>query len=43
MKLGKALLSLVAGFAAGALLGALFVTKKRRKPTSEELEKDKAL
>jgi Na+/glutamate symporter len=43
MKLGKALLGMVAGFAAGTLLGALFVIKKRRKPTKEELQKEKSL
>jgi len=42
MKLGKALLSMVTGFAAGTLLGALFATKKGRKPTKEEQQKDKS-
>jgi hypothetical protein len=43
MKSGKALLSMIAGFAAGTMLGALFVNKKKPKPTKEEeSEKDKS-
>jgi len=45
MKSGKALLSMIAGFAAGTMLGALFANKKKRKPAKEqeEQEKDKSL
>jgi hypothetical protein len=40
MKLGKALLSMMTSFAAGILLGALFVNKKECKtPAKEEQTK----
>ncbi len=43
MKPGKALLSMIAGFAAGAMLGALFTTKKARKtPDKKQQIKNKS-
>lgn len=39
MKPGKALLSMIAGFAAGALLSSLFTTKKRPKITDKTQKK----
>jgi hypothetical protein len=41
MKPGKALLSMIAGFAAGALLSSLFTTKKRPKITDKTQKKEK--
>lgn len=42
MKLGKALLSMVTSFAAGILLGALFVIRKDCKTTTEEEQTKKS-
>ncbi len=42
MKLGKALLSMVTGFAAGTLLGALFATKKGRKTLKKKEKTNKS-
>ncbi len=42
MKFGKALLSMMASFAAGILLGALFITKKERKSQIKEEQTKKS-